>query len=182
MCRKTNVARFTGGGRSCALTSSAAGLVNGSSRRLPLPCYHHTIIPPGGSDDFGCKIGWWCGASARTALLRRGLALCRKPIANSVVFSARRSVVLAAPGTGWIGRFWMQDWLVVRRKRTHSPAPQGAGAMRGTHRQQRCFFQQGALFCCRQRGQKLCFTPEGKPESFCSATVRSSNIHIRHCG
>ena len=51
-----------GGGRSRALTSSAAGLVNGSSRRLPLPCYHPTIIPPGGSDDFGCGGNWWCGA------------------------------------------------------------------------------------------------------------------------
>ena len=133
---------------------------------------------------------------------------------------------------GRIGRFWMR-WLIggAALKRTHSPASQGAGAMPGTHRQQRCFFskvlcfvggsghredrtildarlvggaalkrthsswryagnpsptalffQQGALFCCRQRGQKLCFTLEGKPESFCSATVRSSNIHIRHCG
>ena len=32
-----------GGGRSRALTSSAAGLVNGSSRRLPLSCYHPAV-------------------------------------------------------------------------------------------------------------------------------------------
>ena len=84
---------MTGGTRSCALTASAAGLVNGSSRRLPLPCYHPTIIPPGGSDDFGCKVGWWCGA-----------------------------------------------------KRTHSSASQRAGAMQGTHRQQRCFFSKALCF------------------------------------
>ena len=35
------------GGRSRTLTSSAAGLVNVSSRRLPFPRYHPTIIPPG---------------------------------------------------------------------------------------------------------------------------------------
>ncbi len=82
-----------GGGRSRTLTSSAAGLVNGSSRRLPLPCYHPAIIPPGGSDDFGCGGGWWCGA-----------------------------------------------------KRTHSSASQRAGAIQGTHRQQRCFFSKALCF------------------------------------
>ena len=47
---------------------SSAGLVNGSSRRLPLPCYHPTIIPPGGSGGFGCIVDWWCGAVEDTGV------------------------------------------------------------------------------------------------------------------
>ena len=41
------------------------------------------------------NVRWWCGAKAHA----QQLALCKEPIANSVVFLARRSVLLPAPGT-----------------------------------------------------------------------------------
>ena len=56
--------------------------------------HHPTIIPPGGSDDFGTEV---VGGAAQSAAQQ--LALRKGPIACGVVFSAGCSVLLSVPVT-----------------------------------------------------------------------------------
>ena len=56
---------------------------------------------------------------------------------------------------GWIGRFWMRRWLVVRRKAHAQLCFAESWRYAGNPSPTALFFQQCALFCCRHRAHSI---------------------------